>query len=119
MSDGAAKPDAGVRVVMVTVPDGDAGCAMARRVVGEGLAACGNVISGMTSVYRWNGEVQEDPETLVLFKTTKEVLPDLMRRVMELHSYEVPELLALDVTDGHPSYLRWVVGEVKGSGMSK
>jgi periplasmic divalent cation tolerance protein len=115
MDQGSPKADFMVRVVMVTVPDPDSGCALARRVVAEGLAACGNVIPGLTSVYRWNGEVQEDPEALVVFKTTEGVLPDLMRRVMELHSYEVPEILVLPVSDGHPTYLRWVVEEVKGS----
>ncbi len=118
MDQGIPNFDPNVRVVMVTVSDPDAGCAMARRVVGEGLAACGNVIPGLTSVYRWKGEVQEETEALVLFKTTEEVLPDLLKRVMELHSYEVPEFLALPVTDGAPAYLRWVAEEVRRPGTS-
>jgi periplasmic divalent cation tolerance protein len=101
-----------LRVVLVTVPDVDTGCSLARRVVGERLAACGNVIPGLTSVYRWDGKVQEDSEALVIFKTTERVLPDLERRVLELHPYEVPEFLALSITDGHFPYLRWVVGEL-------
>ena len=101
-----------IRLVLVTVPDVDTGCALARRVVQEHLAACGNVIPGLTSVYRWDGELQEDSEALVLFKTTEGVLSDLKRRVMELHPYEVPEFLAFRVTDGHAPYLRWLVGEV-------
>jgi len=108
-----------VRVVFVTVPDVDKGCAMARRVVGEKLAACGNVIPGLTSVYRWDGELQEDSEALLVFKTTEEALSALERRVMELHPYEVPEFLALPVTEGHAPYLRWVVGEVMEPGMSR
>ena len=108
-----------LRVVLVTVPDVDTGCALARRVVGEHLAACGNVIPGLTSVYRWDGELQEDSEALVLIKTTEGVLSDLKRRVMELHPYEVPEFLALPVTDGHSPYLRWVVGEVSEPGTSQ
>ena len=63
-------PAGKVRVVFVTVPDQDAGVELARRAVQEGLAACGNVIPGLTSVYRWDGAVQEDPEALVVFKTT-------------------------------------------------
>ena len=106
-----------VRVVFVTVPDVDKGCAMARRVVGEKLAACCNVIPGLTSVYRWDGELQEDSEALLVFKTTEAALSALERRVMELHPYEVPEFLALPVTDGHGPYLRWVVGEVMEPGM--
>ena len=108
-----------IRVVLVTVPDIDAGCILARRVVQERLAACGNVIPGLTSVYRWDGELQEDSEALVLFKTTERVLSELKRRVMELHPYEVPEFLALPVTEGHAPYLRWLVGEVMESGMSQ
>jgi periplasmic divalent cation tolerance protein len=108
-----------VLVVWVTVPDVDTGCALARRVVGEHLAACGNVIPGLTSVYRWDGELQEDSEALLVLKTTERVLSDLKRRVMELHPYEVPEFLALPVTEGHAPYLRWVVGEVMESGMSR
>lgn len=101
-----------IRVVLVTVPHAEAGRELARRVVEERLAACGNVIPGLVSVYRWQGEVQEDPEALVIFKTTEDALPELEKRVVELHPYEVPELLALPLTHGHPPYLRWVLGEV-------
>jgi periplasmic divalent cation tolerance protein len=88
---------------------------MARRVVEDRLAACGNVIPGVKSVYRWDGEVQEDAEALVVFKTTEEKLPELEKRVMEIHSYDVPEFIALPVIHGHGPYLRWVVGEVAGN----
>lgn len=108
-----------VRVVLVTVPDVETGCALARRVVREHLAACGNVIPGLTSVYLWDGELQEDSEALVLFKTTERALSDLKRRVMELHPYEVPEFLALPVTEGHAPYLRWLIGELMKPGMSQ
>ncbi len=103
---------AGVRVVLVTVPDVDAGIILARRVVQEKLAACGNVIPGLTSVYRWEGELQEDPEALLVLKTTEEALQRLKQRVGELHAYDVPEFLALPVADGNEPYLRWVTGEV-------
>ena len=108
-----------VRVVLVTVPDVDAGVVLARRVVGERLAACGNVIPGLTSVYRWGGELQEDSEALVLFKTTENAVSELERRVMELHPYDVPEFLALPLTSGHMPYLKWVVGEVLEFGTSQ
>jgi len=119
MDQGSIRTASQVCVVLVTVPDVDSGCRLARRVVQERLAACGNVIPGLTSVYRWEGEVQEDPEALVLFKTTEEALAGLKERVMELHSYEVPEFLALPVTDGHDPYLRWVAGEVGDPGTSE
>ena len=70
------------------------------------------MIPGLTSVYRWAGAVQEDPEALILFKTTDRALSALKKRVTELHPYEVPEFLALPVTDGHLPYVQWVLGEV-------
>ncbi len=108
-----------VCVVLVTVPDLDTGMTLSRRVVQEHLAACGNVIPGLISVYRWDGEIQEDSEALVIFKTTRDVVAALRKRVTELHPYEVPEFLAVPVTDGHEPYLRWVEGEVGGPGMPK
>ena len=115
MSDETGHAAAAVCVVLVTVPTADDGCMLARRLVSEGLAACGNVIPGLTSVYRWKGEVQEDPEALVMLKTTNEAIPALMDRVSELHTYEVPEFLVLPVEAGFEPYLRWVAGEI-GSG---
>jgi periplasmic divalent cation tolerance protein len=119
MEQGPTGGDSGVRLVLVTVPDVDAGCILARGVVQDRLAACGNVIPGLTSVYRWDGELQEDSEALVLFKTTEGALGDLKRRVLELHSYEVPEFLAIPVTDGHALYLEWVREAVAEPGMSE
>lgn len=114
---GPSDPQA-VLVVLVTVPDVEAGVRIAEGVVGEGLAACGNVVPGLTSVYRWQGEVHRDPESLIIFKTTQRVLEELKRRVLELHPYDVPEFLALSIADGHLPYLRWVEGEVGDGGRS-
>ena len=119
MEEGLVGVASRIRVVLVTVPNEDEGCALARRVVGEHLAACGNVIPGLTSVYRWDGKVQEDSEALVLLKTTEGSLAELERRVMELHPYDVPEFLALPVSEGHGPYLRWVVGESLKPGTSE
>lgn len=104
-----------VVVVLVTVPDPETGTDLARRVVEGRLAACGNVVSGLNSVYWWEGEIHQDPESLVIFKTTKASLGALKKRVVELHPYDVPEVLALPVADGHLPYLRWVEGEVEGN----
>jgi len=102
-----------VFVVLVTVPDEETGLSLAREVVEGGQAACGNVIPGITSVYRWEGKLHQDPETLVIFKTTEGSLNELKKRVVELHPYEIPEFLALPITEGHLPYLRWVQGEVE------
>jgi len=97
-----------VRVVLVSLPDAAAARSLVRTLVKERLAACGSVVPGVTSVYRWEGELQEDPEVLLFLKTTEAVLPDLLRRIPELHGYDVPEILALPVSEGHPPYLAWV-----------
>jgi periplasmic divalent cation tolerance protein len=97
-----------VQVVFVTLSGSDQARAMARILVDERLAACGSVVPGLTSVYRWEGKVEEDAEALLILKTTTEGLEPLLRRIPELHGYDVPEILALPVTEGHPPYLAWV-----------
>jgi len=83
---------------------------IAARLVDEGLAACVNVVPGLRSLYRWKGERQDDPETLLLAKVPRPGLEALARRLVELHPYEVPEVLVLDVAQGAPAYLAWVLG---------
>ena len=96
-------------VVLITAPnDPETAKRLARTLVEERLAACVNLVPGLTSVYRWKGEVVEDAEVLLIAKTTEDRLPELMTRVPELHPYEVPEVLALEVGAGHPPYLEWV-----------
>lgn len=104
--------------VFVTVPDQETGISMARAVVEEGLAACGNVVPGVVSVYRWKGKLETDSEALIIFKTTAEGLDALKKRVLELHPYAVPEFLALEIKDGHLPYLQWVQDEVEARGRS-
>jgi periplasmic divalent cation tolerance protein len=107
-----AGPDAsGVRVLLSTAPPGEAH-ALARRLVEEGLAACVSLVPGVRSVYRWQGAVADDPETLMVLKTTATGLPRLMARLCELHPYEVPEQLVLEPTAGTPAYLAWLAASV-------
>ncbi len=104
-----------VRVVLVTAPDHDAAVELVRALVGEELAACGNIVSGVTSIFRWEGEVQEDPEVLVILKTHRSALSSLVERTAALHPYDVPEVLALPVTEGLSSYVEWVGRECGAS----
>jgi periplasmic divalent cation tolerance protein len=104
-----------IRVVLVTAPE-DGAAALGRTLVEEGLVACANVLPGVTSVYRWEGSVQEDSEALIVLKTDGSRIPDLLRRMPELHPYDVPEVLVLDVAAGHPPYLEWVVSESRPPG---
>jgi periplasmic divalent cation tolerance protein len=104
----AADP-AGALVVLVTAPSAEQAAALARALVEERLAACGNVLPGLRSIYRWKGAVQEDGEALLLLKTTRARLEALRARVVALHPYEVPEVIALPVEAGHAPYLAWIV----------
>jgi periplasmic divalent cation tolerance protein len=94
--------------VHVTLPDAQQAASLARALVDERLAACVNVVAGVRSVYRWQGQIQEDDEALCLIKTRPELLSALERRILELHPYEVPEILAFAADDGSPSYLAWL-----------
>jgi periplasmic divalent cation tolerance protein len=92
----------------VTMPDKDRATALARALVDEGLAACVNIIPGVRSIYRWEGKLQEDDEVLCLIKTRPGVLDRARARILTLHPYEVPEILAFAVDDGSPAYLEWL-----------
>ncbi|WP_456411801.1 divalent-cation tolerance protein CutA [Oceanithermus sp.] len=100
-------------MALITVPDEEAARRIARALVEEGLAACVNLIPGLTSIYTWQGKMHEDAEWLLLAKTTAEAYPRLEARVSELHPYEVPEVLALPVERGLDRYLAWVQQNVK------
>ena len=75
----------------------------------EKLAACVNMVPGIRSIYTWKGEVCDDEEHLLIIKTQTNRFPPLKKRVQELHSYEVAEIIALSVTEGASEYLKWVV----------
>lgn len=94
--------------VFCTVPDPETARRIAQTVVYEGLAACVNLLPGLTSVYRWQGEVQESTELLLIIKTRQERYPALEDRIKELHPYEVPEIIALSIEVGSKSYLDWI-----------
>jgi periplasmic divalent cation tolerance protein len=95
-------------VVLVTAPSGEVAATLARTVVEERLAACGNILPGVTSIFAWQGSMERAGEVLVLLKTTQRLLPALTERVAELHPYDVPEILALPALGGLDAYLEWV-----------
>ena len=101
-----------VRVVLVTCPHVEAAATLARTLVEERLAACGNVLPGLRSIYRWEGEVLDESEVLLVLKTTTARFPALRERVLALHPYQVPEVISLAVEAGHAPYLEWVAGGV-------
>jgi periplasmic divalent cation tolerance protein len=101
-------------VVLMTAPSTEKAAEIARAVVEEQLAACGNVLPGLRSIYRWQGEVCDEPEVLVLFKTRGPLFEPLRARLVELHPYDCPEVIALPIEAGHAPYLEWISASTRG-----
>ena len=101
-------------VVLVNAPPADAK-RIARALVEARLAACVNVIPGVTSIYRWEGAVHEDSECTLVIKTRRALVQELTARVRELHPYAVPEVVALPIAEGRGNapYLAWVIAETR------
>ena len=95
-------------LVYVTAANDEEARLLAETLVNEGLAACANIISGVRSIFRWQGRVESSTETLCLFKSTAGRFAALNRRVLELHSYETPCVVALPLADGNPAFLEWI-----------
>lgn len=99
-------------VVLTTMPDEESAGGLAARLLEDRAIACANIVPGITSVYRWEGEVRRDPEVLVVMKTSATQAEELTARIGAMHPYDVPEVLVLPVSGGHAPYLEWVAAEV-------
>lgn len=106
----------GTLVVLSTVASAEEGAAIARALVEERLAACVNLVGGVRSFFFWEGRLQEAGEVLLVVKTRRERYAELEARLRALHSYKVPEILALAVEAGSPSYTAWVRESVLAEG---
>ncbi|WP_456442882.1 divalent-cation tolerance protein CutA [Caldithrix abyssi] len=95
-------------VVFCTTPDTKTAEAIAQKLVENGQAACCNLIPGLTSIYTWKGKVQKDAEVLMMIKTDDRQYEKLEQTIKELHPYEVPEIIALDIKKGSKDYLKWI-----------
>ncbi|QQS53953.1 MAG: divalent-cation tolerance protein CutA [Candidatus Competibacteraceae bacterium] len=102
-------------VVFCSCPDQASAERIAATVVEERLAACVNILPGLTSVYRWREQVQRDTELLLLLKTQGAVYSLLEARIRELHPYDVPEVIALPVRMGSSAYLDWIAANTEAS----
>jgi periplasmic divalent cation tolerance protein len=100
-------------VVLTTVPGDADGRAFARALVDERLAACVNVHAPMESLYRWEGKIEHETERQIIIKTSRDRLAALWDRVRELHPFEVPEFIVLQIADGNEAYLRWIGDSTK------
>lgn len=96
-----------IQVAFVTCPP-DAAATLARALVEQRAAACVNILPGVQSVYRWNGETAQDHEALLLIKFGTGGFDRLRAAILELHPYELPEIIAVPVNQGHAPYLDWV-----------
>lgn len=103
---------ADVRLVLTTVDSPEAAQGIADSLVANRLAACVNILPGATSVYRWQGNVAVAEEWLLLIKTTADRQAECLATLDDLHPYDVPEAIALDIAGGLPAYLAWVAKSV-------
>ena len=95
-------------VVLITTSTREEGEKIVSTLVDEKLAACGNIIEGLTSIFFWEEKICKETEALLMIKTKKSLFERLSARVKEIHSYDVPEVIALPVTAGSEEYLDWV-----------
>ena len=100
-------------VVLVTCENQDEAKKIAGALVEKRLAACANILPNVRSVFRWQGAVEDEDEVLMIIKTRHEVFDHLAEVVTELHSYDVPEIIALPIVAGNAPYLDWIENEVK------
>lgn len=103
-----------IRLVYVTTKDREEARRIGTVLVQEKLAACANILDGMESIYRWKEKVETGNETVLILKTTYNNITKLTRRIKELHSYDVPAILSINLAEqeGNAEYLNWVVQSV-------
>jgi len=100
-------------IVLVTAADDDEARLIARVLLEQKKAACVNIVSGVVSLFRWQGKTEQTNESLLVIKTSQPLLAEVMALVKEMHSYENPEIIALPVIGGSSQYLDWIDKEVR------
>jgi periplasmic divalent cation tolerance protein len=103
-----------VLLVFCTFPDADTAAAVTKTLVGEKLVACGTILPGVRSIYEWEGKMEDASEVLVLFKTASPAYAKLERRLLKLHPYDMPEIVALEAGAASKGYAAWVASAVNG-----
>ena len=99
---------AGYLVILITAGSHDEARKIADALVSQRKAACVNIVPRVNSLFWWENKLEEDEESLLLVKTRAELFPEVMNLVREIHSYEVPEIIALPIIEGNPDYLAWL-----------
>lgn len=100
-------------VIYITISSRDEAKKLGRALVEEKLVACTTIMSPVHSIYHWQGELCDDEETLMILKTKRELFSEIEVRVKELHSYAVPEIIAMPIVEGSENYLSWLRNETK------
>jgi periplasmic divalent cation tolerance protein len=100
-------------VVLSSCASADEAGKIARSLVEKKLAACVNIMPAVRSIYRWKGAIEDDHETLLLIKSSRGLFQELRAEIERLHSYEVPEAIAIPIVDGLERYLEWMAGALK------
>lgn len=101
-------------VILVTTGSEQEAHSIADRLLNQRKAACVNIVPGVDSLFWWQGKLDSASENLLIVKTKASLLPEIIRLVKELHSYTVPEIIALPIIGGNEDYLKWIDSEVKG-----
>ena len=96
------------QIILNTCSDKDAATNIANTLIDEGLAACVNIIPGLTSIYSWQGQRETGTEVLLMIKTRTELYSQVESRIVSLHSYELPEILSVPIEHGLKAYLDWI-----------
>ena len=102
-----------LNMIYITAGSKDEAAMIGKALVKARLAACVNIIENMNSMYMWNGKLQDDKETILIAKTTMARVPDLIEKVIALHSYDCPCIVSLPISDGNPAFLNWIANEVQ------
>jgi len=102
-----------LNIIYITTKDRDEARRIGRALVEARLAACANVIDGLSSLYWWEGAVQDEAEALLIAKTRESLVPELVEKVKELHSYSCPCIVSLPILDGNPGFLKWINDETR------
>jgi periplasmic divalent cation tolerance protein len=95
-------------VVYITTPNEDIAANIARALVESRLAACVNIIRDIRSIYSWQGKIEDEKEFLMIAKTRRELFNALKAKVIDMHPYSVPEIIAMSIADGSEEYLKWL-----------
>ncbi len=107
------------RIILSTVDGQSKAEEIAESLVSERLASCVNILPQIVSVYRWKGQIEKEPETLLIIKTRGDRVDEVISRVVEIHPYDVPEVISLPIEKGHQPYLDWVLAETTAEGRDR